>query len=106
MAEIPSDIAASAAQAGYQAREVGRERDAARTGQSHQAQQQNRNVTEAGEIVDTAELGTRVYSDAEGAGSQGRPFESDDEQTKPESDDETPDDDRPDGERPHLDIRV
>lgn len=109
MAEIPSDIAGSAAQAGFQAREVGRQRDATRTGQAHAAQQQTRAVTEASELVDTAELGTRVFSDAEGGGGQGRAFESSPEEETSSELDSNGSQDTPGGPgdaRPRLDIQA
>jgi len=75
MAEIPSDIASSAAQAGFQAREVHREREAGRTGQAQIADRQVKAVSDAGEVVDTDDADTRVFADSEGSGSQGRAFE-------------------------------
>lgn len=77
MTEIPSHIASSAAQAGYQARDVGRERDARRAGQTNTAQRQVKAVEDASETVDTTDFDTRVTSDSEGAGSQGRAFDED-----------------------------
>ena len=75
MAEIPSDIASSAAQAGYQARDVGKERAAGAAGQSNAARRQIKAVDEAGSTVDTEDADTQVFTDAEGSGSLGRPFE-------------------------------
>jgi hypothetical protein len=72
MAEIPSDIASSAAQSGYLSREVAKERGAARAGQSYAADRQVRSIDEAGDVVDTADDDARVFSDAEGQGNQGR----------------------------------
>ena len=75
MAEIPSDIASSAAQAGYQAREVGKERGARGAAQAHAANHQIKAVDESGSTVETEDADTRVFTDAEGGGSQGRAFE-------------------------------
>lgn len=75
MAEIPSHIASSAAQAGFQSREVGRDRDAQRAGQAAIAQRQIKSVEEASDTVETTDSDTRVTSDSEGAGSQGRTSE-------------------------------
>jgi len=87
MAEIPSDIASSAAQASFQSREVGKEREAHRAGQAHAAGRQVRAADEAGATVDTADADARVFTDAEGSGSQGRSFEEEapDEQNQPAS---------------------
>ncbi len=75
MAEIPSHIASSAAQAGYQARVIGRERDAGKAGQANIVERQVKSVEEASDTVDTSDSDTRVTSESEGSGSQGRAFE-------------------------------
>jgi hypothetical protein len=72
MAEIPSDIAASAAQAGYKAQEVSAERDAHRAGPAQAAGRQVKSVDEAGNSVETTDNDTQVFTDAEGSGSLGR----------------------------------
>lgn len=72
MSQIPSDIPASAAQAGFQANEVARERETRRAGQAHASRQQARTVDEAGATVDTEDADVAVFGDAEGSGSQGR----------------------------------
>jgi len=77
MAEIPSHISSSAAQAGFQSREVGRARDARSAGQADATQRQIKSVEEASGTVDTTDFDTRVTTDSEGAGSQGRAFEED-----------------------------
>ena len=69
MAEIPSDIASSAAQAGFQAREVAKDRDARSAGQSNAVDRQVKAVGEAGTTVETTDGDTRISSDAEGTGS-------------------------------------
>ena len=75
MAEIPSDIASSAAQAGHQARNVARGRDAPRAGQAIAAKDQAQASAESDATVDTTDNDNQVYSDAEGAGSEGRTFD-------------------------------
>ena len=75
MSGIPSDIAGSAAQAGFQARDVAKVRDAARVGQAHSADRATKAIDEAGSTVETEDGDTAVFTDAEGAGSQGRSFE-------------------------------
>jgi len=72
MADMPLPIVSSAAQAGYQAREVASEREARATDSSNAANRQNRAVNDAGVTVDTADADARVFNDAEGTGSQGR----------------------------------
>ena len=72
MAEIPPDIPSSAAQAGFQAREVAKERDARRSGQADAASRQVKTVDEAGSTVETTDADTAVFADAEGGGSEGR----------------------------------
>ncbi|MCH9032946.1 MAG: hypothetical protein IID42_00400 [Planctomycetes bacterium] len=75
MAEIPSDIPASAAQAGYQAREVGRARDARSAQIANASNRRARAVDEAGNTVDTEDSDNQVFADAESSGGQGRAFE-------------------------------
>ena len=74
MSGIPSDIAGSALQAGAQARNVNRARDAERTGQAQASRSTARAVDEAGSTVETTDNDSQVYADAEGAGSQGRSY--------------------------------
>ena len=75
MAEIPSDIASSAAQAGFQARQVAKERDARSAGSIDAADRQVKAVDEADSTVDTEDGDTAVFTNAEGQGGQGRSFE-------------------------------
>lgn len=81
MTEIPPDIPASAAQAGFQAHEVAKERDARRAGQTDAASRQARKVTEAGSTVETTDADVAIFADSEGSGSQGRAFEEEAEST-------------------------
>ena len=103
MAEIPSDIASSAAQAGFRARETARERDGQRAGQASAADRQIRAVDKADTTVETGDDDTQVFSDAEGAGSQGRDFEDSAEQEAESADDGIRRDD--DGQL-HLDLEA
>lgn len=77
MSQVPSDIAASAAQAGFQARQLLDQRDARRAGQVHAAARQVKTVDEAGNTVETTDNDNQVFTNAEGQGSQGRAFEED-----------------------------
>lgn len=72
MTHIPSDLSVSAAQAGLQAREVSKDRDVKRAGESHAADRQLKTIDEAGSTVDTEDADVAVFTDAEGGGSQGR----------------------------------
>ncbi|MBI4716208.1 MAG: hypothetical protein HY763_00225 [Planctomycetes bacterium] len=73
---MPSAIAASAAQAAAQARETAASRESRRAEDVLAAGRQSRAVDEAGTTVDTADADTQVFTDSEGAGSQGRAFDS------------------------------
>ncbi len=75
MAEVPSEIASSAAQSGVQSREVAKGRAAARANISSAASRETKAVEEAGSTVDTEDEDNRIFTDAEGGGSQGRTFE-------------------------------
>ena len=89
MAEIPSDIAAAAAGAPFQARETVKEREVRRAGQAHAAHRQVRTVDEAGTTVETTDADARIFTDAEGQGSQGRQL---DDGSQPPSEQPTADD--------------
>ena len=84
MAEIPSDIASSAAQAGFKAREVAHGRNARGAAQANATERQTKSIDEAGNTVDTEDADTQVFADAEGSGGQGRSFE---EANLPETED-------------------
>lgn len=77
VAEIPSDIASSAAQAGFQAREAAKNRDAQRASQAHVADRQVKAASQAGDTVETEDGDSQVFTDSEGAGGQGRDFGED-----------------------------
>jgi len=86
MAEIPPDIASSAAQAGFQAREAAKDRDARRAGQADAAKREVRTVDESGATVETTDADTAIFTDAEGTGSQGRAFEAEEDVGEEEGD--------------------
>ena len=75
MSGIPSDIAGSALQAGFQARNVAKVRDAERATQGGNTKNQIKGVDEAGSAIETSDNDTEVYADAEGTGSKGRAYE-------------------------------
>ena len=72
MSEIPSDVAASGAQAAFTGREVAKEREARRVGQVDAAKHQIKTVDEAGSTVETSDKDVAIFADAEGSGSEGR----------------------------------
>lgn len=86
VSHIPTDLAASAAQAGLQAREVVAQRDARRAAQANAVARQVKSVTDAGNTVETTDSDDQVFIDAEGQGSQGRAPDEDGQ-----SQDQTPD---------------
>jgi len=107
MSEIPSDVAGSALQAGFQAGNVAQARDAERAGQANAAKTTARAADEAGSTVETTDNDTQVYADAEGTGSKGRPFEEEQLEESP-TDQEQPEDGittSQDGHQ-HLDIEA
>lgn len=72
MADAPSSIASSVAGAPLQARDTLNAGEARRAGQHHATHRQAQAVTDADAMVETTDADARVFSDAEGSGSQGR----------------------------------
>ena len=72
MTDVPPPIASSVAGAPVQARETTAERGVRRAGEAHAADRQLKTVDEMGNTVETTDADSRIFSDAEGAGSQGR----------------------------------
>lgn len=105
MAEIPSDIASSAAQAASKARDVAKVRDSHNTGRAQAGKRHIEAIDDAGSMVDTEDADARVFAEAEGSGSQGRaPDEAEVEETaeKPPNEGVTRDDDG----QLHLDLEA
>jgi len=71
VSDIPP-IAASGAQAGFQQAEVSRTRDARRADQIRARAKSATAIDEAGNTIETDDNDACVFSDAEGAGGQGR----------------------------------
>ncbi|HEY3244218.1 MAG TPA: hypothetical protein VGM03_12800 [Phycisphaerae bacterium] len=90
MSQIPSDIAISGAQAGYQAREAARPLDTEKAGQAHAARQEARAIDDAGRNVETTDGDTQVFTDGEGSGSQGRAFSQTDDESPPKNEPQSP----------------
>ncbi len=107
MSQIPSDIAVSGLGAGYHAREAARPRDAERAAESTAARQEARAIDDAGRSVETTDDDTQIFADAEGAGSQGRPFADAEANEDSEEDPEAPPgiSTGPDG-RPRIDLQA
>ena len=85
MADAPSSIASSVAGAPLQARDTLNAGEARRAGQYHATIRQAQSVTDADAMVETTDANARVFSDAEGSGSQGREF-GDQDEDRPERD--------------------
>jgi hypothetical protein len=77
MSAIPPDIAGSAVQAGFAARQASASRDADKVGQANASARQAEALRDAANSVDTSDGDTAVFADAEGAGSQGRDYTDD-----------------------------
>ncbi len=102
MSGIPSDIASSSLQAGFQARNVAKAREAERAQQASASADRTKGIDAAGETVETKDEDAQVYADAEGTGSQGRMFE---EELLEEDGPQDDSGDEPD-DNPHLDIQA
>ena len=72
MADTPSPVASSAAQANFQAKATSDAREVRRAGQSHTARLQAKTVTDEGITVETTDTDVAVFTNAEGQGGQGR----------------------------------
>jgi len=78
MADAPSPVASSAAQANFAAKTTSDVRDARRAGQAQAARSQAKTVTEEGTTVETTDSDVAIFTNSEGAGSQGRSLEQED----------------------------
>lgn len=72
---VPPHVAGSAAQSGFVQSEVARTRNAARSGEANAARRNARAIDDAGNLIETSDNDTAVFTDAEGAGGQGREHE-------------------------------
>lgn len=75
MTQIPSNLAISGAAAPQTARDMSKERETQRAAEASTASRQARSLDQAIDTVETGDADSRVFTDAEGAGSQGRAFE-------------------------------
>ena len=72
MADIPPSVIGSSIQAGYQQADVAKSRDAERADQARAARSGVKSIDDKGTTIETGDDDTAIFSDAEGAGGQGR----------------------------------
>lgn len=109
MADIPPNIVGSSAQAGYQQSNVAKSRDAERADQTHAARTGVKSIDDAGTTIETGDDDTAVFTDAEGAGGQGRHAEDESGEAHPDEAhmNDSSDGLSTDGEgNPHLDLQA
>jgi len=107
VSSIPPDIAGSAAQAGFVAPEAQRARAADRAAQSNLAQRQAQSLDDAAESVETDDGDTAIFTDAEGAGGQGRSLtEQEDHDQATEEEGESSEPSADDRSAPHIDFHA
>ena len=85
MADSPSPSASSVAGAPLQAKDAAEAREARRAGQHNAARTQVKTVDDAGATVETTDADSRVFTNAEGTGSQGRQLGDEQEPAEQES---------------------
>lgn len=105
MAEIPSHITSSAAQSQIQARESTKEREAQQANQAHATKREVKAIDDTAAIVETDDADNRVFTDSEGQGGQGKPFD-DKEEDRPESTEKTEGIRKDDDGTLHVDIEA
>ncbi len=81
MSAVPPNFAASILQSNLAQRQVASVRDTERNERAGADRQQARVIDQADSTVETAGDATEVFTDSEGAGSQGRDFSSPDEES-------------------------
>ncbi len=108
MAEIPSGLGASAAQAGFAARDVASSRDADAANRTDARDRRTKAIDQAGSAVDTEDGDTQVFSESEGSGGQGRALEGDQTSDEPDDQDsgDAPGVTRDDQGHLHLDLEA
>ncbi len=101
MSTLPTDIVGSVLQSHLVQRQTAAVRDTERTTSAVDLRQQANLIDEKGSTVETTDGDTQVYTDAEGSGSQGRPF------SEEPSDQPADRENRPEGdEGTHIDIEA
>jgi hypothetical protein len=98
MSAVPPNITASILQGSFAQRQVAIVRDAEQNERTSADRQQARAVDQADSTVETTDDATSIFTDSEGAGSQGRAFSgSPDETPEPE-----PSEPETDGDEGHI----
>jgi hypothetical protein len=85
MSSVPPDFVGPILQSNLNARQVSQVRDADRNQRVNADRQQSIAIDEKGSTVETAEDTMEVFTDSEGAGSQGRAFTQAEEEDDPSS---------------------
>lgn len=107
MSAVPPHLAASVLQSNVTQRQVSSVRDTERNQRANADTQQARAIDQADSTVEITDESSEVYSDAEGAGSQGRAFSpapEDEDALNTASDDPDDPDDTEEGQ--HIDLSV
>jgi len=94
MSAVPPNFAASALQSHLTQRQVSSVRDAERNQRASADHQQARAIDQADSTVEMTDESSQVYTDAEGAGSQGRAFSNPEDESVPEEQEPAPDGDQ------------
>ena len=90
MSTLPTNIVGTVLQSTIVQRQVSAVRDTERASAAVDLRKQASIIDEKGTTVETTDGDTQVYSDAEGGGSQGRPFSSEEKQEEPAKEKPTP----------------
>ncbi len=102
MSTLPTNIVGTVLQSTLVQRQVSASRDTERASSAVDLRQQATIIDEKGSTVETTDGDTQVYSDAEGTGSQGRPFSGQEQPDQPADQDSPPEGD----EGTHIDIEA
>ncbi|HSW46937.1 MAG TPA: hypothetical protein VLM89_15350 [Phycisphaerae bacterium] len=103
MSTLPPNLVGPILQSHLTQRQAAAVRDIERASAAVDLRQQKTIIDEKGSIVETTDNDTQVYSDAEGTGSQGRPFSEQQQEPDQPADQNPP----PDGdEGRNLDIEA
>ncbi len=84
MTSVPPGALGPILQTDQVQRQVSQVRDGERTARANADRQQNFAITETDTTVETTDTDTRVHTDAEGGGSQGRAFSQPEEPEQPQ----------------------
>lgn len=90
MSTLPTNIVGTVLQSTVVQRQVSAVRDTERASSAVDLRKQATIIDEKGSTVETTDGDTQVYADAEGGGSQGRPFSSERPPEEPAEEKRTP----------------